>query len=402
LAQRAQAEASEARQARAYARHEPEPELYPDPVSDPPMEAPHAIDSRASLEEVALRMQRIKASAAAVRRAVQAEAERRNGSPAAGAAMAPRPVEPVDPSMASVRPPVGGPPARQATASGAFMAAAARPETARGFDDGHGRPRKEAFAGDGFAGDAFADDDFGDDDFGDDDFGDDPYEDDSGVSGFGDLAAAPRPFPWRPVLISASLMFAFGVVVLGSSLFGDDEEPTDVAAEEQPPADPPAAVAAADASPPTAVTEVEPVPPPGTGQPVEAESPAPGVVDPATKQQLDEASKLYMSAEGGSRGKKLNASKALLETVLATHPKQPDALCMLAQIQLEQGQAEESLATATTCTQVAPEQADCWLTIGTLEHDKRNKEAASVAWERYLSLAPDGKYAGDVRKILKK
>jgi predicted TPR repeat methyltransferase len=62
----------------------------------------------------------------------------------------------------------------------------------------------------------------------------------------------------------------------------------------------------------------------------------------------------------------------------------------------------ESLQTATQCTQVAPEMADCWLTIGVLKQEKKEGAAAAEAYARYLELAPDGAYAGQVNKQLKR
>ena len=76
--------------------------------------------------------------------------------------------------------------------------------------------------------------------------------------------------------------------------------------------------------------------------------------------------------------------------------------CAGAQVQLELGLPDDSLATATTCTQVAPEIADCWLTIGVLKQERKDNAAAADAYARYLELAPDGAYAGQVSKQLKR
>ncbi|MBX7084569.1 MAG: tetratricopeptide repeat protein, partial [Nannocystaceae bacterium] len=130
-----------------------------------------------------------------------------------------------------------------------------------------------------------------------------------------------------------------------------------------------------------------------------AARPAP---DADTSARLDEARALYQSAKGGSSRKKLGEARTLLQEILATSPNQADALLLLAQIELELGKADAALATATQCTQVAADLADCWLTIGVLQQDRNKKADALAAYEKYLALAPDGRYAGDVRSQVKR
>ncbi len=72
----------------------------------------------------------------------------------------------------------------------------------------------------------------------------------------------------------------------------------------------------------------------------------------------------------------------------------------MAQVQLELGEFETSLQTATRCTTVGPQTADCWLTIGVLKQNAKDKVAAVTAYERYLALAPEGAYASDAKKQL--
>ena len=139
-------------------------------------------------------------------------------------------------------------------------------------------------------------------------------------------------------------------------------------------------------------------PPTAAGTPPAAR-PAP---DADTSARLDEARSLYVAAKGGTQRKKLGEAKTLLQEILATSPAQADALLLLSQIELELGHADAALTTATQCTQAAAEIADCWLTIGVLQQDRRKKAEATLAYEKYLALAPDGRYAGDVRSQLKR
>ena len=415
------------------------------PAPEPEPTPPPSDDSRASLEEVALRMQRIKASAAAVREAVQSEAANRR--PTQGYAEQPgAPETPEDLPMHT--PPSGQyPPAEDGAASSSGEYVPGPPQdfplgvespTASGEFDARAPAGPSA---DDF-GDSFLDDD---DDFGDDDFGDDDSM--AGMSGFGDMAA-PRPVPWRPILLGAAIVLAVGVVWFSDRIFGSGEPEPDEAAE-QDTKEPEGkegedvrsgAIAAAKEEPKPTAPEQDTAP--GVGQPVEpepdaaeagaaeagaaeagaaeagappdaADTPpgddaaaaavppaAPAVpLDAAGQEKLEEARNLYKSA-GGRNRKKLAAAAEILDEILTTNPTHGDALLIRAQIKLESGDATGALETATRCTQVAGTLADCWLTLGVLQQEKKDKDAAALAYERYLALAPEGKYAGDVRKQL--
>ncbi len=121
-------------------------------------------------------------------------------------------------------------------------------------------------------------------------------------------------------------------------------------------------------------------------------------LDAATLEQLEEARKLY---RGGGK-KRLKQAKEILDGIAGAHPNNPDSLVVLAQVELELGNPVASLETATKCTQVSAQTADCWLTIGVLKQDGKDTAAATEAYERYLALAPDGAYAGQVSKQLKR
>ncbi len=372
----------------------------------------------ASLQEVALRMERIKASAAAIRQAIEHEAEHAAAAPASTPMQAAPAIDEddfgefADPPTVSDAPRM--PAARTAAAAGDFdaPAPAAAPVSALERD----------FLGD------------------DDDFGEASTED-FGDGGFdaGAFAPAPRPIPWRPILIAAGVLVAIGAYAFRGQLFpsptevapadavakedvrpgsvapetakakpdpaaGKAVQPEPVAAQPKPTAPGPTSGAG---TPPTATggaTAGTVAPTPGTtasvaGAPPTAARPTP---DADTSARLDEARALYQSAKGGSSRKKLGEAKTLLQEILATAPKQADALLLLAQIELELGKADAALATATQCTEVAPDLADCWLTIGVLQQDRNKKADAATAYEKYLALAPDGRYAGDVRSQLKR
>ncbi len=431
----------------------------PAAIAEPRAPAPAPVVSdavpldRGALEEVALRMERIKASAAAIRQAIEHEAERAAIGPSTasaptGGSLTMPASAPVAPPRAAVltavpdddddAPPVVRAPPRQASTSGSFEARAEPPVVA---------DLERNFLG------------------GDDDYNEAPTEDlaeQSGVDAFAAFAPASRPIPWKPILIAAGVLTVVGAWMLRDQLLPSqsvtqeataaDVRPGSVApgkAEATPPTSKPSPVAAG--TPPAAQKAPDAGPPIGTpaspaGSPTATPATSPGAptaaggappsspaqtppptattaggvsgssvpagpsptassrpgapVDPGTVAQVDEARTLYTAAKGGSRKRKLDEARGILQELLGRNGNNADALLLLAQIDLEQGRPDTALENASKCTQVAADQADCWLTIGVLQQDRNKKADAVAAYEKYLALAPDGRYAGDVRKQL--
>jgi hypothetical protein len=244
---------------------------------------------------------------------------------------------------------------------------------------------------------------------GDLDEGDDEEEWDGGdLDG---VEPSRAPLPWLPILGGAALLVALGVFLFRDALFGGDEGEGDVAADA---AD---SEGADDATDETKETK-EATPAADTGgdaatggtggdagtggsgdESGDAAAPATAAkLDEATIAKLDEARDIYAGAGGSS--KKLKAAGELLDQVLAIAPNHPEALLIKAQVQLESGKLDEALTTATLCTAISAELADCWLTIGVVQQNNKNKDAAVAAYEKYVALAPEGKYASDARTQL--
>jgi hypothetical protein len=237
-----------------------------------------------------------------------------------------------------------------------------------------------------------------------DDGGDDGFED------FGGTGPAPRPLPWRPILIAAGVIVVLGVFLFRDYLFPSTTE-VDAMAE---------ADGGQEAADPEAEAKAEPAPeakPEGEGQPVQPETKAdpgappvaveagqppkpaePAALDPDTLAKLDEARKAYESANGNAR--KLQPVGVKLQEILAKAPDHPEALTLMAQVYLEQGKMDESLKTSNRCTEVSPGSAGCWLTIGVIQETKGADGIAKLAYQKYLELAPEGRYANDARKAL--
>ncbi|MCA9712596.1 MAG: hypothetical protein KDK70_42605, partial [Myxococcales bacterium] len=248
----------------------------------------------------------------------------------------------------------------------------------------------------------------------DDDFLDGEGEDfDEGdFEDFGDVGSAPRPLPWKPILLASAAIVAVGVLLFGDYLFpsepdADEAAQADGAADSDGAAEPEAE--------PKAKPEAEAkAKPEGEGQPVEPEAtsgtppaadggatpPPTAAPNPEMLAKLEEARKAYTKANGNAR--KLAPVEQMLNGILATAPNNPDALTLLAQVYLEQNKLDESLATATKCTTVSPESADCWLTIGVNQEIKGTKDVAKAAYQKYIDLAPEGRYANDANKALKR
>lgn len=427
---------------------------------------------RASLEDVALRMEKIKASAAAVRGAVERQAPGQPNQPnqpnraparAEGPRAVPDPMpqpepfptgfapedeedtgpadRPFDDGILPADPPRRDPgpapmpepmPEPSADPMGAEPPRASRGADAFSDDflgDLDGEDENDADDGAGFGDDL---DDFGDEDDYDDEFADDDDE-------FGSMAAASRPLPWKPILIGAGLLVVVGAVVFADYIFpkGDDATAaadTDGSAEQDkaeggddkadpPPAEDkgkpvtpedaaaPAQPAAAEGGTPEAAAGAEGGTPPAAAGAEGGEAPAdpaavagtpapPAPLDAETLAKLTEARDLWMAAEGRKKGK-LKKAKALLEgEVLTAAPEHPEALLVLAQVNLELGKTKDAIEIATKCTERSADLADCWLVIGIVSQDGGDKETAKAAYKKYRDLAPDGKYAGDVAKQL--
>jgi hypothetical protein len=237
---------------------------------------------------------------------------------------------------------------------------------------------------------------------------------------FGSMVGpAPRPIPWAPIIVGGLVVAAIGIYTFRHQLFDEPVSPvvqqqgaqvqgapTKQAALGSPSPAADAAAKAGEGKPvqpdPGAGTGVGGQPPPEDEAKEEtseaAEGPGkeePTVLEPAALKTLEEARALY-------KRQKLKKAAELLAELLETHPRQGEALLLMAQVQLEEAEFDSSLDTASTCVEVDPQLADCWLTIGVLQQNRKDKEAAVAAYEKYLALAPEGSYARDVRTQLKR
>lgn len=153
------------------------------------------------------------------------------------------------------------------------------------------------------------------------------------------------------------------------------------------------------------------VPPPAAVEPkpVVPEAPAPEnppvVVDktpPAAPSPADAYAKFLKDAKSYlARGKPAKAIP-LLQQALALKPdaEAQDALIAIANASLESGDTSGAIRFAERVIAVNPGNPDSYLVKGAVAQQLGKNGEARTAYERYLRLAPRGRYASDVRSIL--
>jgi hypothetical protein len=236
------------------------------------------------------------------------------------------------------------------------------------------------------------DDDFDDDD---DDFDDDDDDDDDETGsmpamsdGAMSTAAAKtgtRKLPWIPIAAVSGLLVLVLAVVFKDAILGGDE--SDAVDDE----------AVADSGEPLELAPPEPEPTPPepkdetTGE-VAPPEPTPPAIDPEElEKKLAEADSLYRKA-------KHDKAREVLDGVLADAPNEPRALALLAQVLLEKGEFETALVTANDCVKVDAKEPNCWMTIAVIEQENKNFPRALEGFQKYLEIAPDGRFAKSAHK----
>jgi hypothetical protein len=181
------------------------------------------------------------------------------------------------------------------------------------------------------------------------------------------------------------------------------------AAEAIPPSMPPpavpalpgsAALAASPAPSPASAPTVGPNQPSPAPTPADARTPpslelAPaGVVAGLAPGEIDEACK---TAYQRHRGKDVLVKCA---EAFAADPRSADAAVMLAKTEFDRGRAAQALDWAKKAIAIDADRADAYVFLGGAEQAAGHKAAAKVAYQRYLKLAPQGRYASDLRAVL--
>jgi cytochrome c-type biogenesis protein CcmH/NrfG len=91
----------------------------------------------------------------------------------------------------------------------------------------------------------------------------------------------------------------------------------------------------------------------------------------------------------------LKTAATYLEQVIAIDPSQKDVYLKLANIYLNQDVSDYTAAAAVLnkAVSIDPSNADLYLKLGIAQNSLGNTSAALLAWQKYLSLAPNGDMA---------
>ena len=84
----------------------------------------------------------------------------------------------------------------------------------------------------------------------------------------------------------------------------------------------------------------------------------------------------------------------------ASTPTSAEVAVMLSQTELDRGHARQALAWAQKAIAIDSERADAYVYLGGAEQTAGHKAAAKAAYKRYLQLAPQGRYAAELRVVL--
>ena len=211
--------------------------------------------------------------------------------------------------------------------------------------------------------------------------GDDLGLDDPGPDGDDDpfmgRAAPPPPPPWGLIALVVGGVTLVGLLLFKDRLFPPEAPPEETVADARTEPAPPPEPAPAPVAPPPETKAVIPVP----------------VVDATFTDELAKARAAYTAG-------KLKPAAETLATLAKQAPDHPEVLLLTAQVQLEQEQLPAAQKTADRCVLVDPKLADCWLTLGVLRQNSKDTPGAVAAYEKYLELAPTGRYARDATSQL--
>lgn len=82
------------------------------------------------------------------------------------------------------------------------------------------------------------------------------------------------------------------------------------------------------------------------------------------------------------------------------NPRSADALTMLAHVELNRGHMGRAYELAQKAISIYPDQPDAYVIIGGVHQDGGRNDQAKAAYQRYLHLAPHGRYADELRSIV--
>jgi len=81
-------------------------------------------------------------------------------------------------------------------------------------------------------------------------------------------------------------------------------------------------------------------------------------------------------------------------------PSAVDIALELAKIEFDRGRSAQAFAWSRKAIAANPDAADAYVFLGGAEQNAGHGKAAKQAYQRYLHLAPTGRYAADLRAIV--
>jgi tetratricopeptide (TPR) repeat protein len=199
----------------------------------------------------------------------------------------------------------------------------------------------------------------------------------------------------RRLRIAASSAIAtVGLVAIGLLIWGGPSAETPAAVAVVPPA---AAAPAPAPQPPAAPAPVETPPPtPVAATPASAPAPVAPVAAAPAAPDLVQLEKTCRDAFGQKRHKDVldNCARAF-----EAHAS-GDLAVLVAESELDIGRAASALTWAQKAVAADPNIADAYVFIGTAEQQAGHGQAARTAYLKYLELAPDGRFAQDLKAVV--
>jgi len=131
--------------------------------------------------------------------------------------------------------------------------------------------------------------------------------------------------------------------------------------------------------------------------PIVADSVKPSVA--SAPQPSDEDTRQSCNqAIAGKQSKKILASCA---EAFAANPSAADLAVVLAKIEFDHGRIAQAFEWSKKAIAADPNVADAYVFVGEAEQSAGHKQAARDAYAHYLRLAPSGRYATDLRAVLR-
>ncbi|MEM7151652.1 MAG: hypothetical protein AAF799_02375 [Myxococcota bacterium] len=122
--------------------------------------------------------------------------------------------------------------------------------------------------------------------------------------------------------------------------------------------------------------------------------------EPSPEAQIDDLERRY--GEAMSQRERLEPLAPELSAFVSANPDNASGWLIYSQVLLELEDVDGSMEAAERCVAVDSSTAGCWLTIGLLREIAGEREQAIGPYERYLELAPEGRYVQEVQKALKR